>query len=62
MLPHVDYGDRWVTVLDTIAQEVEATEYKPGDTVTAQGRSTVVLRCPRALSSGSPAGAAVARR
>jgi glycogen operon protein len=62
VLPHVDYGDRWVTVLDTTAQEVEATEYKPGDSVTARGRSTVVLRCPRPVSSGSPAGAAVARR
>lgn len=62
VLPGKEYGERWVTELDTTAQEVEAKEYKPDAKVKAHGRSVVVLRCPRVLPSGSPAGAAAARR
>ncbi|MGA8979899.1 MAG: glycogen debranching enzyme, partial [Pedococcus sp.] len=62
VVPSKEYGDRWVTELDTSAQEVGAKEYKPDAKVKAQGRSVIVLRCPRPLPSGSPAGAAVARR
>jgi isoamylase len=62
VLPGEEYGGGWVTELDTSAQEVEAKEYKPNAKVKAQGRSVVVLRCPRPLPSGSPAGAAAARR
>jgi glycogen operon protein len=62
VLPGEEYGERWVTELDTSAQEVEAKEYKPNGKVRAHGRSVVVLRCPRPLPSGSPAGAAAARR
>lgn len=62
VLPGKEYGERWVTELDTSAQEVEAKEYKPDAKVKANGRSVIVLRCPRPLPSGSPAGAAAARR
>jgi glycogen operon protein len=62
VLPGKEYGDRWVTEIDTSAQEVQATEYRPDAKVKAEGRSVVVLRCPRPVPSGSPAGAAAARR
>jgi glycogen operon protein len=62
VLPDENYGKRWVTEVDTAATKVPTAEHKPGDTVKAQGRSVIVLRCPRDLPSGSPAGAAAARR
>ncbi|HEV7172517.1 glycogen debranching protein GlgX [Pedococcus sp.] len=62
-LPPADYGDGWHVLVDTAAEEqIEATTHAPGDTVVAQHRSTVVLCCPRPAPSGSPAGAAIARR
>jgi isoamylase len=61
-LPGADYGDAWQVEIDTAADEVDATVRAPGDTVVAEARSTVVLRCPRHVPSGTPAGAAIARR
>ena len=37
VLPGKEYGERWVTELDTSAQEVEAKEYKPDAKVKAAG-------------------------
>jgi glycogen operon protein len=70
VLPDADYGDAWTaevntaedSVVDTATPEVVATAFKPGQSVTAEGRSIVVLRCPRQVSVGTPGGAASARR
>jgi isoamylase len=44
-LPSEDYAPSWTTMLDTAEMdEVEPVEVKPGETVTVQGRSIVVLR------------------
>jgi isoamylase len=61
-LPDSDYGDEWVAEIDTAAEEVEATVRKPGESVTAQPRSVVVLRGARDVSPAGPTGAAAARR
>ncbi|MFC8503600.1 glycogen debranching protein GlgX [Pedococcus sp. NPDC057267] len=61
-LPDADYGEHWTTEIDTAAQEVADTVFGPGDQVTAQGRSVVVLRCPHDVEVGAPAGASVVRR
>jgi isoamylase len=46
-LPSDDYSQVWTTVLDTAEMnEVEPVEVKPGETVTVQGRSIVVLTGP----------------
>ncbi|MCW2701444.1 MAG: glgX, partial [Blastococcus sp.] len=46
-LPGDDYCQVWTTVLDTAEMnEVEPVEVKPGETVTVQGRSVVVLTGP----------------
>jgi glycogen operon protein len=46
-LPSDDYAQGWTTVLDTAEMgEVEPVEVKPGETVTVQGRSIVVLSGP----------------
>ncbi|MDT0277830.1 glycogen debranching protein GlgX [Blastococcus goldschmidtiae] len=46
-LPSDDYSRVWTTVLDTAEMhEVEPVEVKPGETVTVQGRSIVVLTGP----------------
>src|SRR3712207_5248323 len=46
-LPGEDYAQAWTPVLDTAEMnEVPATELKPGDSVTVQGRSIVVLQGP----------------
>ncbi|MCW2702860.1 MAG: glycogen debranching protein, partial [Blastococcus sp.] len=43
-LPGDDYAESWTTVLDTAEMgEVEPIERKPGEAVTVQGRSIVVL-------------------
>jgi isoamylase len=46
-LPSDDYAQVWRPVLDTAEMnEVEPAEVKPGETVTVQGRSVVVLTSP----------------
>ena len=46
-LPSDDYAQSWTPVLDTAEMnEVEPVEVKPGETVTVQGRSIVVLTGP----------------
>jgi isoamylase len=46
-VPSDDYSQRWTTVLDTAEMhEVEPVEVKPGETVTVQGRSIVMLTGP----------------
>jgi glycogen operon protein len=46
-LPSDDYSRTWTTVLDTAEMnEVHPVEVKPGDTVTVQGRSIIVLTGP----------------
>jgi isoamylase len=46
-LPSDDYAQSWKRVLDTAEMnEVEPVEVKPGETVTVQGRSIVVLTGP----------------
>jgi glycogen operon protein len=61
-LPGPDYGHAWQVEIDTAAQEVDTTLHEPKDVVTAQARSTVVLRCPRKPAVPAPAGAGIARR
>jgi isoamylase len=61
-LPSADYGDRWQVDVDTAADEVDDEFHKPLGTVTAQARSTVVLRCARTPVVAAPAGAGIARR
>ena len=61
-LPDADYGERWTTEIDTAAQEVDDSVFGPGDQVTAQARSVVVLRCPHEVEVGAPAGGSVVRR
>jgi glycogen operon protein len=62
VLPDATYGHRWSAEVDTAAVDAPPTDYEPGDVVTAQARSVVVLRCPRPLAHGAPGGAASARR
>ncbi|HLM04108.1 MAG TPA: hypothetical protein VK402_02830 [Blastococcus sp.] len=46
-LPSDDYASKWTTVLDTSEMgEVEHAERKPGETITVEGRSIVVLTGP----------------
>jgi isoamylase len=46
-LPSDDYAQAWTTVLDTAEMgEVEPVDVKPGQSVTVQGRSIVVLTGP----------------
>jgi glycogen operon protein len=46
-LPGDDYSRSWTTVLDTSEMdEVQPVEVKPGETVTVQARSIVVLTGP----------------
>jgi isoamylase len=46
-LPSDDYAQSWTTVLDTSEMgDVEPVELKPGETVTVEGRTIVVLRGP----------------
>jgi glycogen operon protein len=50
VLPAADYGDRWLTEIDTAAdagQAAEVAEYDPGAKLTTPARSVVVLRCAR---------------
>ena len=55
MLPDGPYAERWVTVIDTAAGEVddafpaEGAEVDAKDHVTVQGRSVVVLRAIASL-------------
>ena len=52
-LPSDDYAQGWTTVLDTsVMDEVEPVESKPGEKVTVQGRSIVVLHGP-AVEAGA---------
>ncbi len=50
VLPDGPYAERWVTVIDTAARDVdgafptEGAEVEAKDRVTVQGRSVVVLR------------------
>jgi glycogen operon protein len=48
-LPPKKYGSKWIQVIDTQKDTLneKGTEYKPGDTVTAEGRTVVVLQSPR---------------
>ena len=62
VLPDASYGESWTAEIDTAASIVDTTTHDPGSTVTAQGRSVVVLRCARVTSTGAPAGAATARQ
>jgi isoamylase len=46
-LPGEEYAESWTPVIDTAQMgEVEATEHKPGDKVTVEGRSIVVFSGP----------------
>jgi glycogen operon protein len=46
-LPGDDYATRWTPVIDTSEMhQVDATEVKPGETVTVEGRSIVVFSGP----------------
>jgi glycogen operon protein len=62
LLPQPTYGEHWTTEIDTAAVKVATTTFKPGDSVTAQPRSVVVLRCARLEPAGAPSGVALARR
>jgi isoamylase len=47
-LPPEEYAQAWTVVLDTAEMgEVEPREFKPGETLTLQDRSMVVLSAPR---------------
>ena len=47
-LPPEEYAQSWTVVLDTAEMgEVEPREFKPGETLTLQDRSMVVLSAPR---------------
>jgi isoamylase len=46
-IPEEEYGDTWVPVIDTAAQEVESTPLEASWQLLVQPRSIVVLRCPR---------------
>jgi glycogen operon protein len=62
VLPDKSYGESWTAEIDTAASVVDTTTHQPGSTMTAQGRSVVVLRCTRVTATGAPAGAATARK
>ena len=53
VMPEGDYADRWVVVLDTTPDDIDAAfpsdevEYKAGATVTVGGRAIIVLRARR---------------
>jgi glycogen operon protein len=52
-LPNDDYAPSWTSVVDTAEMnEVEPVEFKPGETVTVQGRAIIVLRGP-AVEAGA---------
>ncbi|WP_270887579.1 glycogen debranching protein GlgX [Pedococcus sp. 5OH_020] len=62
VLPDSDYGDSWSPEIDTAAEgELDDAELKPFDSITAEARSVIVLRCARPAPAGVPAGAATRR-
>jgi isoamylase len=60
-LPGPDYGEHWTAEVDTSAELVDPEWHEPGSEVKVEGRSVVVLRCPRE-SPTVPAGAATSTR
>ena len=47
-LPAEEYAQAWTVVLDTAELDaVESAQLKPGETITVQDRSMVVLSAPR---------------
>ncbi|HET7279935.1 MAG TPA: glycogen debranching protein GlgX [Dermatophilaceae bacterium] len=57
-LPPAEYGRLWEPEIDTGVQLVEPATYKPASEITAEGRSVMVLRCPRELPVTTAAGLA----
>ena len=47
-LPSENYGDHWIEVINTMRNEItpEGMIYNPGDVVTAEGRSVILLQNP----------------
>lgn len=47
-LPQAKYGDNWIEVINTTRDTItpEGTKYFPGDTITAAGRSIILLHHP----------------
>ena len=62
VLPDAEYGEQWVTEVDTAKEELPEEVLEPKGTVTVQPRSVVVLRCETEPSTGTPTGTAAARR
>jgi len=62
VLPDKSYGEAWTAEIDTAASVVDTTTHQPRSTMTAEGRSVVVLRCARVTATGAPAGAATPRQ
>src|SRR5581483_3354444 len=48
-LPPQKHGSKWIEVINTEQEKLteNGKEYKPGDTVTAGGRTVIVLQSPR---------------
>ncbi len=47
-LPDSTYGEQWILQIDTATDAVDSRPLKPGSGLKVEGRSVVVLRCPRA--------------
>ena len=55
-LPDASYGEQWFLQIDTAADLVDPGKHEPGSSLKVEGRSVVVLRCPRVPPTGPPAG------
>jgi isoamylase len=49
VVPDGQWGEGWVAEIDTGAEEVDTAPHEPGDKLTVQPRSVVVLRSPREI-------------
>jgi glycogen operon protein len=55
-LPDEEYGAEWIPVVDTAAHDLESHALDPSWQIQVQGRSIVVLRCPRVTVPASVPG------
>jgi isoamylase len=55
-LPDEEYGAEWIPVIDTAAHDLESHALDPSWQIQVQGRSIVVLRCPRMTMPASVPG------
>jgi glycogen operon protein len=55
-LPDAEYGEQWLTVIDTAREDVDEAPLEPTWQVQVEAHSIVVLRCPRVPAAPPVAG------